>query len=182
LHSTDIIRPINCPCKLTLKTEITCVFEWYEPTRLYSFIPQNGAAQWEPKFILHSCVQTEHHTVFIALEEKRNHRLNLHGVTLRQLHLHYDTKHLTVCTKQGSKKKYPEKFPSAKVDTAISTEAHLPNRFRLLFPVVLVATTSSWLLTYIDTISSLNPYTRTFCLGFRVLNLVSSDVVYTKGM
>jgi hypothetical protein len=35
-------------------------------------------------------------------------------------------------------KKYSEKFSSAKVDTAIATEANLPNRFRLLFPVVLV--------------------------------------------
>jgi len=35
-------------------------------------------------------------------------------------------------------KKYSEKFPSAKMDTAIPTEVHLSNRFRLLFPVLLV--------------------------------------------
>jgi len=36
-------------------------------------------------------------------------------------------------TQKGS-----EKFSSAKVATAIPTEAHLPNRFTLLFPVVFV--------------------------------------------
>jgi len=36
-------------------------------------------------------------------------------------------------------KKYTEKFFSANIDTAVATETHLPDRFRLLFPVVHVA-------------------------------------------
>lgn len=49
----------------------------------------------------------ERKIVFLVPEGKWNHRMNLHGVTLWQLHWHYGTERLTVCIKQGI---YPKRF------------------------------------------------------------------------